>query len=413
MRRRAVAGMLAATCLWLGAAACSPNSRAWPGHVPAGSATSAGNQSLGSAPGCSTAVANAPALTSAGVAFTRVNGSPFGAAAAKDRAFDFVTGGAGVVVLRNHGLAPPSLVRVIRLPAGGQGLGEALTPDGRYLLVADAQTGAAVLSVRRMEAGGSGALVGVLRGTGRHQYGGAIEVAVSREGKFAFVSLEGSGTIAVFNLRRALTGGFSAADYVGAIGLGIAPVGLAVSPGDRWLYATSEIAGQRGKSAQHGTLSVIDLRKAETDPAGSVVAAVDAGCQPVRVITSADGTTVWVTARASDALLGFSAARLAADPAHALITAVRVGEAPVGLALVDRGSRIVVADSNRFNVRGASSSLAVVDVRGALAGRPELLGYLKAHLFPRDMALVPGGRTLLVANFASGQLESVNVTSLP
>jgi DNA-binding beta-propeller fold protein YncE len=72
-----------------------------------------------------------------------------------------------------------------------------------------------------------------------------------------------------------------------------------------------------------------------------------------------------LTARASDTLLGFSAARLRADPAHSLIGAVRVGEAPVGLALVRDGARIVVADSNRFNASGAASSLAVVNVAAA------------------------------------------------
>jgi DNA-binding beta-propeller fold protein YncE len=122
---------------------------------------------------------------------------------------------------------------------------------------------------------------------------------------------------------------------------------------------------------------------------------------------------LWVTARGSDALVAFSAARLRADPARSVISWVRTGQAPVGLALVRGGSRIVVADSNRFAVRGASSSLAVLDVRAALAGRPAVLGYLRAGGFPRQMALEPAGRTLLVTNFDSGQLESVHVADLP
>jgi DNA-binding beta-propeller fold protein YncE len=158
---------------------------------------------------------------------------------------------------------------------------------------------------------------------------------------------------------------------------------------------------------------VISVQRAETDPAQSVVATVDAGCQPVRVITSADGRAVWVTARASDALLGFSAALLRSDPARALIARVWVGEAPVGLALVDHGSRIVVADSNRFLAPGATSSLAVVNVGAALAGKPALAGLLPAGQFPREMAPEPGGRMLLVTNFDSGQVERVNVAGLP
>ncbi len=87
------------------------------------------------------------------------------------------------------------------------------------------------------------------------------------------------------------------------------------------------------------------------------------------MITSADGGVVWVTARGSDRLLGFSASRLRTDSARSLIASAEVGEAQVGLALVDGGTRIV-ADSNRFSAAGATSSLAVVDVPAALQGQP-------------------------------------------
>lgn len=109
-----------------------------------------------------------------------------------------------------------------------------------------------------------------------------------------------------------------------------------------------------------------------------MVATVTAGCNPVRVAVSADRTVIWVTARESDSLLAFSAARLHSQPAHALLAAVRVGNAPVGLALVRNGTRIVVADSNRFRAPGAASTLAMVSVPAALAGRPALLGYVQA-----------------------------------
>jgi len=405
MMRRFMAGTLAAICL--GAVACSSGSAAR--H-----AALTGSRPSRSVPGCTTTVAKGPALPAAATAMTKVTGAPFGVAVTADGRYDMVSTGSVIVVLRNGSPAGPSLARVVRLPAAG--IGETLTPDGRYLLVANGRDGAAVLSVQGVADGKPDAVAGTLA-TGRPAIsGGAIEVAVSRDGHFAFVSLEGSGRVAVFNLSRALASGFGQADYAGAIPVGEAPVGLATSPDGRWLYATSELAARPGPTSLargHGTLSVIDVSKAETDPAASVVATVDAGCQPVRVITSADGATVWVTARASDALLAFSAAKLVADPRRALISAVTVGEAPVGLALVNGGSRIVVADSNRFNAPGASSSLAVVDVRAALAGRPALIGYLKAGLFPREMAVVPGGRTLLVTDNESGQLESVDLARLP
>jgi DNA-binding beta-propeller fold protein YncE len=120
-----------------------------------------------------------------------------------------------------------------------------------------------------------------------------------------------------------------------------------------------------------------------------------------------------VTARESDCLLGFSAALLRSASRRSLVADVRVGEAPVGLAPAPSGNQIVVADSDRFGARGAATSLAVVAVAAALRHRPALLGVIGAGGFPREMAQEPDGRTLLVTNFGSGQLEAVDLTGLP
>lgn len=353
---------------------------------------------------------------------TAVHGAPFGVAAAPG-GWSFVVLGRQLGVFRTAGTRPPTLIRKITLSTQA-GTGAAVSPDGRYLLVADGALGAVVISVHAAETGGKHAILGVL--TAPSTAGsGAIEVAVTPDDRYAFVSLEYGrlpgagqtlshlnprGSIAVFNLRRALSSGFGPADYVGSIPGQLAVVGLAISPDGRWLYSTSE--GEK-QSTQVGSLSVIDIAKAETDPAASIVARSAAGCNPVRVITSANGTVVWVTARASDALLAYSASRLRTDPAHALLADVQVGDAPVGLGLARNGTMIVVADSNRFGVSGGSASLAVVSVPDALAGRPALLGYLPAGRFPREMTLEPGGRTLLVTNYLSGALEAVTVAKLP
>ena len=275
-----------------------------------------------------------------------------------------------------------------------------------------------MVNVARAEAGAIGAVAGTLETAPSARLGqgfgsGAIEVAGSRDGRFAFVSVEYPGWVAVYNLRAALAGRFKRSSYVGALRLGGAVVGLAVSPNGRWLYATSELAAGARSLSRPGTLSVIDIAEAERDPSRSVVATVEAGCQPVRVVASANGATVWVTARASDDLLAFSASKLTHDPAHALLAAIRVGEAPVGLALVRHDTRVVVADSNRSNAPGGASALTVVDASAALAGRPAVLGAIAAGSFPREMSLAAGGRTLLVGNFASGQLEAIRVSELP
>ena len=380
-------------------------------------------------PGCSSAAAPGRQLPAGLARLSNVPDFPFDVAVTADGRWSFVSfqpggsGQGGLGVFADAGSAGPRLVRRIMVPAGG--LGMTLTPDGRHLLVADGGSGAAVVSVPGAEHGSRNAVLGQLTGgTSARGGSGAIEVAVSRDGRFAFVSLEGSDEIAVFNLQRALASHFHASGFVGDVPTRVAPVGLAVSPDGNWLYSTSEAksyselrnafrSGQRSLTGAPGTLAVISIHKAETEPAHAVVSTLVAGCSPVRVVTSASGQTVWVTARASDMLLGFSASRLRGDPAHSLIARVAVGEAPVRLALVDGGQRVVVADSNRFGQPGARSSLAVVNVPAALAHRPPLAGYLPAGGFPRQMALEPGGRVLLVTDFASQQLETVNVTNLP
>jgi DNA-binding beta-propeller fold protein YncE len=359
------------------------------------------------APGCRTAAAHARVLGRAGTALAPMPGSQLGVAVTPGGRWAFASLADSIAVLRSGGRGVPSLARTIRSPGQGPS-GEALTSNGRYLVVA-AGSGAEVIDVARAERGTPHPVLGTLTSSNSAS---AIEVALSPGNRYAFVSIEFGDEIAVFSLRRALAAGFGPSDFIGDIPAGQGAAGLAVSPDGRWLYSISELAP--GGLDGQGILQVISIRRAETHPGRAVVATVSAGCEPVRVISSASGRVLWVTARASDTLLGFSAARLRTDPAHSIIARVRVGEAPVGLALVRNGTRIVVADSDRFfKTPGAWPSLAVVDVAAALAGKPALLGYLRPGGFPREMALEPAGRTLLVTNFYVSQLDSVNVAKLP
>jgi DNA-binding beta-propeller fold protein YncE len=372
------------------------------------------------APGCSSAVA--PARTLAGVrpVMTPVPAAPFGVIASPDGRWVFVSDRSGVTVLRaGSAAAPPAVVRSVPLPRGQQGLGEALTPDGRYLLVA-ATSETVVLNVARLESGSAPEVTGSLAAPG-----GAIEVTTSADGRFAFTSLEGTGAVQVSDLARALSAGFGASGVrAGRVPVPLAPVGEAISPDGRWLYVTSEErdppGGLRGPVTSRrcpgdpdslpGVVRVIGIAAAERDPATAVRAVAGAGASPVRVVLSPGGQVAWVTARGSNALLGFATSRLTAR-APALIADVPVGSAPVGVILVDGGRLAVTADSNRFAGRGAQW-LSVVRVPDALRGRPALAGQVRAGAFPRQFAVSPDGRTLYVTNFLSNQLETISVPAL-
>ncbi len=335
--------------------------------------------------------------------FVTLTGMPFAVAVTGNGRWSFVSTGVGrsIDVLRAGAGLAPVLASRIMVPAAVHG--EAITRDGRYLLAASG-SGVVVVRVSRAEHGRAGSVLGMLTSPGES---GAVEVAVSRDGRFAFVTENGSGTLAVFNLAAALASGLRDSGFVGDVRLGVNPIGIAMSGNGQWLYVTTQ---KRDPHADQGTLSVISAARAESHPAGSVQATAAAGCDPGRVITTSGGATVWVTARASNALLAFSAARLRSDPGRALIAKVRVGQAPIGLTALPGGRRLLIANSGLR--QGRPASLAVIDEAAALAGRPALVGVIGAGLLPREFAVVPGGRTALVTNSASHQLEAVNVSRL-
>ena len=132
------------------------------------------------------------------------------------------------------------------MPGAGKGL--ALTPDGQFLVVADG-SGAVVINVAAAEADAAGPVVGSLTSPAGS---GAVEVLISADGKFAFVTLQNSARMAVFNLGAGLAQGFGPADFVRYVPLAAQPVGMASH--DDWLYVVSLA----------GTLAVVNISKAET-----------------------------------------------------------------------------------------------------------------------------------------------------
>jgi DNA-binding beta-propeller fold protein YncE len=359
---------------------------------------------------CSTSVAQPPILATVETHFVSGLQMPFGVVFGpqSDHVFvdsmpsGFASNAANVVV--EYTTTPSGLVRGRVGTVAGQSLiGLAASPNGRDLVAAGG-SGATVLSLARMEqpkSPPSSWVRGSLSSGGQD----AIEAAVSPDDSTAFVTLESSHEMAVFNLSRAEHSGFGPSDLVGYVPLGQLPVGIAISPNGHYLYVTSERASA---TQSEGTLTTIDLRRSERDPTHSIISTVWAGCDPVRVVASGD--SVYVTARESDQVLEFSTAALASHPATALTAHVKVGAAPVGLALVDHDQRLVVGDSNRFGL-GAGANLADVSTEGGAS--LALLGYVEAGRFPRDMAVSGDGKDVIVSNYGSGQVEDVVVSTLP
>lgn len=363
-----------------------------------------------------------PALVGSGtmasvvpVGYPSVVGSsyPFAVRVAPNGRWSFVsTVGAyqaGVDVFSDQ-TAAPHFVRSVSVPDTLDvrlALGEAITRDGKYLLVA-ADQGAAVIDLARAESGSPHALLGVLKDP-------SISfspwlVAVSPDDRYVFVTSPRSGEVAVFDLARAIARGFGPSDLIGVESIP-APQDVAVSPAGNWLYVTS----------YPSSLYVVNLEKRASagdlhTAAFPVQAVVTAGCFLNRIATSANGSLVWVTSSLDNELLGFSSAKLRSHPADALVATVRVGDYPDGLALFDHGRRVAVADGvwGAFGTaypkppKGASSNVAIVSVKAALAGKPALLGAVRSGTYPRSVTATANGTRLFVVNSASAQLEVID-----
>ncbi len=361
-------------------------------------------------PPCAARAAVLPALDHVRTAMAGLPVAPY--AIVSRRRFSFVSAPGEVDVLRNSGFAPTVLRRIALPAAAGNGHpGLALTHDGRYLLVA-AGSGAVVIDAHRAENGSRRAVLGRLTSTvqGNPGLAGSVAVAISPDDRYAYVARARASGIAVFDLAAALADRLRRSGYIGRVPLFYGPSDVAVDPGGRWLYATA-LASADG--AGHGTLSLIDATRAQTDPNAALVHAVDAGCEPIRVTLSAGGRLVWVTALASHAVLGFSSSLLLHHPRRARVASVPVGSAPVGVQPVDGGRRLLVADSGAGASSAPGPGVTVVDVGAALAGRPAALGSVPAGVYPRDLTVPPGARTAYVTNYGSAQVEAVNLNDLP
>ena len=384
-----------------------------------------------SVPDCQTTAPKQNTLDNVRTSRIGVPGNPFAPVYSKRSDIAFVSiengnstaGGNSTLGVLNTTTFTPSLIHQIPLPAAylqGAATGLALTHDGRHVLVA-AGPGAIIVDVERAIHGRADAVVGALNGnTSTENPGlGAIEVTVSPDDKYVFVSQEegavvgySHGNVDVFELQKPTSNGSVTGTVVGFQELGIAVVGTALSPDGRLLYATSEAINWETTFSE-GSLSVVDVEALEKAPGTALLSNTTAGCGAVRLIVSSDGSTVWVTARESNRLLAFDAAKLLCDPDQALLASVQVGTSPVGLIFARNGSRLLTADSNRFEYTNTTSGLSVVDVQAALAGEQAVLGRIPTGLFPREFGVSPDGSTILVTDYASKEVQAIDVATLP
>jgi DNA-binding beta-propeller fold protein YncE len=366
------------------------------------------------------------------VSFISLPGHPFSTVASPDGCWLFVSlttsnpkSYDGVALLRRS-QGKVELVKVF--PVAGSPTGMTLTHDGKLLVVADGDY-VVFMDAGRMIAGGAADPVSGYISDG--DFPGSVYVNTTSDDRLLFVSDESAEAVTVIDLVKARAEGFKESAIIGKIPVGRAPIALTFSPDGRWLYTTSQIAPEDYKwpveckpegadpaTAQprfpQGAIIVLDVERARRDPANSVAAKVPAGCSPVRLAITPGGERVFVTARNSNALLGFDTSKFTDDPTHALVGTVPVGTSPVGVAVANEGKLVFVTNSNRFSKdKNARQTITVIDASKVGAGASAVVGSVPAGAFPREFGFSRDGRTLFVANYNTNELEVIDLARLP
>jgi DNA-binding beta-propeller fold protein YncE len=348
-------------------------------------------------------------------ALVAVDGRPFAAVPSDDGCWLFVSlsdrrGHGSLAVLRNV-QGSFAVARTVALSDAA--FGEALSPDGQMLAVTT-RDGVDLLDTSRLEQSAADPLITRLRDSGA----GPVYDVISRDDRLLFVSDELAHRISVFNLSMARDPHYRSDALIGHIPMASDPVGLAISPDGKWLYATNEVARRTadfpdrcttpvrgGRHHPVGLLLKIDVAKAAIEPRNSILIAIPAGCDPVRVAVSPTGQTLWVTARGDDALLRIAASGLGAGNGQIETDSFHVGAEPVGVAIRPDDKQVWVALSARFESDKDAGLAAIDDADGLDGNGTTKLMTVSARGFPREACFMPDGRTLVVTLFRTRAIE--------
>ena len=190
--------------------------------------------------------------------------------------------------------------------------------------------------------------------------------------------------------------------------VGRAPVGLAFSSDGCWLYATSEVGriagGGCAASSSRGTgpLGTVSTIAVGPDVPPHVTSVAGVGCDPVRIVLSPDGSLAFVSLRGDDQVAAFRTEALRVGNGRPTST-VKLGPAPVGLALSTDGRSLWIANSNRFD-QDASGSISCVAV--GTGGKLTAVSKVVSGAFPRELYRLPDGR-IIETVFGSNMLQTL------
>lgn len=222
---------------------------------------------------------------------------------------------------------------------------------------------------------------------------GATALAVTPDSKFLYVANSGAGTIGKYNIDAA-TGALSALTVVNTFG---SPIGLAMHPTGRFLYATEDADGTEvyAINATTGVLTQVELQPPLVG--GRPQAAVAArGGGFLFVADGVGGVEIYVIDTTTGGITPLSA------------TATPAGTGPVAITTDPAGNFIYVANLDSNNISG----YAVLAGGGLsqIAGSPYAVGSAGSSPAPGALVVDPSTKFVYVANF--GGAPGVTVFSI-
>jgi len=332
-------------------------------------------------------------------------GKPTRPSISRDGCWIFANSANGPVILhRSGGVIEQRQV----LQQTGQVRG--LTHDGKTLVVAAEE--ALFIDVDRVISGEKDVILG--RATDSH-FSARHAMGLVSSTNYLFLTQNETDWVSVIDLNK-VRAGLSDGAIVGGFPTGY-NAQMVLSPDEKYLYVSSGQSGGGGQiplppctrtgpplEEREGTILVVDVQRAMTDPRSAVIAGVRAGCGgPVDV--SPDGTTLYLSDRLGDSLLAFDTRRVSAGVGPVLTAKVPV-KGSKSVSVIDGGKKVVVK---------GSKDLTVIDATRIKEGADAILGTIPANegstQFLWYSPVTADGKTLIV-EVESG-LEIIDLERVP
>jgi DNA-binding beta-propeller fold protein YncE len=271
----------------------------------------------------------------------------------------------------------------------------AISPNGKYVFVVN-RTAA---SVSTFAIGTGGALSRVECGKHCTTAKEPTGIATTPDGKYVYVANSGEESIATFSVGKggALTKVGCNPNRSCETPEG-RPVGLAVSPDGRFLYATTGIT--KRKKAEPGVVSVFSIGS-EGTLAPVECSSCQTGVEPTGIAIAPTGQYVYVANRGSNTVSAFEAGPTGAlSPIACTESSCDTGAAPEGATVSPFGEFLYVT-----NTESESVSAFAIGAGGALSPLACKAEACATGAGPAGIASSPNGEFLYTANAGAGTVS--------